>query len=138
MQTQTVFSYSLFIPFHLSDGAGILFFGHVFALAHQGFEQFVMQQLKCPWENWFQNPDWCVPIKQAEANYLHPVRAGQECRLDIALESIGSTSFSIASSLFQGRHCCTVKTVHVFCHSQTKQKMPIPPFILNRLRLIIK
>lgn len=110
------------------------FFGHVFSLSHQAFEQFVIHQLECPWENWFRNPDWVVPIKSAEAHYHSPVQAGEECRFELSVDSVATTSFALTTSLFQERHCCSVKTLHVFCHSQTKQKIPIPTHFLNRLQ----
>ena len=66
------FYYPCFIPFHLADPAGILFFGHAFTLFHQAFEHFVIEKLECPWDLWFQNPEWIVPIKRAEAEYGSP------------------------------------------------------------------
>lgn len=126
MTTSRPYHCSLFIPFHLSDSAGILFFGHVFTLAHQAYEQFVIHQLECPWEQWFRNSDWIVPIKHAEADYHSPIAAGQDCRFDITIDSVATTSFTLSTSLFQERLCCTVKTVHVFCDPRTKQKIPIP------------
>lgn len=137
MQQHSPFHCSLFIPFHLSDAAGILFFGHVFSLAHQAFEQFIIQQLECDWESWFRHPDWVVPIKHAEANYLFPVQTGQECRFEIMIGSIATTSFTVITSLFQQNHCCTVKTVHVFCNPHTKQKIPIPSRFMSRLQRVI-
>lgn len=134
MQTATSYQCSLFIPFHLSDAAGILFFGHVFTLSHQAFEQFVIHHLNCDWDSWFRHPDWAVPIKHAEAHYHFPVQAGQECRFELSIEAIGTTSFTLITSAYQQNHCCTVKTVHVFCNPQTKQKIPIPPHFLNRLK----
>lgn len=134
MQNSPHFQCSLFIPFHLCDTAGILFYGHVFALAHQAYEQFVIHQLECPWENWFHHPDWVVPVKHAEAHYHSPVKAGEECRFELVVDFIGTTSFSVITSLFQQNLCCTVKTVHVFCSPVTKQKIPIPPHFLTRLQ----
>jgi acyl-CoA thioesterase FadM len=134
MPSTQVFHCSLFIPFHLSDAAGILFCGHVFSLAHQAFEQFVIHHLGCDWESWFQHPDWVVPIKHAEAHYHVPVQSGQECRFELVIDSIATTSFALSTSLFQKNHCCTVKTVHVFCDRATKQKIPIPPHIRTHLQ----
>lgn len=120
------FRYSCLIPFHMTDAAGILFFGHVFTLAHQAFEQFVIHHLECPWAFWFQNPDWIIPIKHAEAEYFHPLQAGQECYIDLIVTNTSTSSFSLTSSFHQMQLCCTVKTVHVFCDRLTKQKMAIP------------
>jgi acyl-CoA thioester hydrolase/1,4-dihydroxy-2-naphthoyl-CoA hydrolase len=127
--------YVCLIPFHLTDAAGILFFGHVFTLAHQAFEHFVIYQLECPWTFWFQNPDWIVPIKHAEAQYIHPLQAGEECQIKLLVATLSTSSFILSSSFHQQQKvCCIVKTVHVFCHRLTKRKMLIPPFLLPRLQ----
>lgn len=129
------FQCSFHIPFHLTDAAGVLFFGHVFSIAHQAFEQFVIQQLACSWKEWFQNPDWVVPIKHAEAEYLHPLNGGEICCFEISIPAIHTTSFTLSTTLSQQQQTsCIVKTVHVFCNRLSKQKIPIPPSLLHRLK----
>lgn len=120
------YTYSCAVPFHLSDPAGILFFGHAFTLFHQGFEHFVSNHLKCPWKDWFQNPQWFVPVKHAEAQYTLPIYAGQECQVDMTLATFSNTSMTMHSVIRQQEICCTIKTVHVFCDKNTKTKIAIP------------
>lgn len=127
------YQYSCLIPFHLADPAGILFFGHAFTLFHQAFEHFILHQLECPWSFWFQNPEWIVPIRNAEAQYLHPLQVGQNCLIDISVSSLASSSFVLNSSFKQGDHCCSLKTVHVFCSRHNGQKMAIPEAIYLKL-----
>jgi 1,4-dihydroxy-2-naphthoyl-CoA hydrolase len=128
-------SYFCFIPFHLSDPAGILFFGHVFSLTHQAFEHFVIHQLECSWAFWFQNPEWIVPIKQAHAQYFQPLRAGQECQIQLALSTLSTCSFTLTSDFIQDREmACSVETIHVFCDRATRAKIPIPPLLLTPLQ----
>jgi acyl-CoA thioester hydrolase/1,4-dihydroxy-2-naphthoyl-CoA hydrolase len=121
------YSKDILIPFHCLDGAGIIFFGHVFTLAHQIFETFVIEGLECPWQNWFQNPDWIVPIKSAEASFQAPIRGGEICKIELHVPEMRNSSFSLAYQLIQKQQlCCTVKTVHVFCDRQTQKKCSIP------------
>lgn len=132
------YSYSCFIPFHLTDSAGILFFGHVFSLAHQAYEQFILQQVGYSWETWFQNSTWIVPIKQAEAQYICPLLAGQECQIDISLTTLSNSAFTLTSSFIQQQTlACQVKTVHVFCDRSTKQKVAIPPELADHLKHLL-
>ena len=128
------YRYSCLVPFHLCDPAGVLFFGNVFSLVHQAFEHFIIHHLEYPWTYWFQNPDWFVPVRHTEAQYLHSLYAGQECQIEQSITSISTSSFTSSFDLHQNKLCCKVKTVHVFCNSSTKQKMPIPPFILDRIQ----
>jgi acyl-CoA thioesterase FadM len=132
------YRFPCFIPFHLADPAGILFFGHLFSLFHQAFEQFVIHQLECPWNLWFQNPEWIVPIKQTEAQYLSPLQAGQECLIELSVIAFSLSSFTLTASFYQQQQlCCVAKTIHVFCNRLNKQKMPIPPTLLSQLTLAI-
>ncbi len=132
------YHYSCSLPFHLADPAGIVFFGHVFSLAHQAFEQFILQQLECPWPVWFQNTEWIVPIKHTEADYVYPLHAGKDCQIELSLINLSLSSITLHYSFSQEKLCCSVKTIHVFCSKQTKQKMPIPPDILPRLQLFLR
>jgi acyl-CoA thioesterase FadM len=117
---------SSLIPFHLTDAAGILFFSHAFTLAHQAFEQFIVHHVDSSWQNWFQNPEWIVPIKQAEAQYYHPLYAGKNCHVDLTVQNVSTCSFTLVSNLIQDHLCCKVSSVHVFCDRLTLQKRAIP------------
>lgn len=129
------FCYSPFLSFELADPAGVLFFGHVFTLAHQAYEQFVIQELEIPWDEWFSNPEWGVPIKHAEATYHAPLFAGKLCTIDVQVEEVKHSSFSLLYSMYQEEVlCCMVKTVHVFCDSHTKLKQSIPSPIEGKLK----
>jgi len=122
-----MYRYSCFVPFHLADPAGIVFFGHSFTLSHQAFEQFVLHHVGCSWKEWFQNPEWIVPICHAEAQYIQPIQAGEECHIELEISSVSTSSFTLTVTIQQNGLCCTIKTVHVFCNRETKQKMAIPP-----------
>lgn len=121
------FDYEVFIPFYWSDPAGILFFGQSFSIAHLAFEQFVIHKLSMKWNEWFQNPAWIVPVKQAEAHFSIPLFAGKNCLVKLQIADIRTSSFTSFYHIFQDeKECCVVKTVHVFCDRQTKQKQDIP------------
>lgn len=130
----SAYRYHCLVPFHLADPAGVLFFGNAFTLVHQAFEYFVLHQLAYPWNSWFQNPEWIVPIRQAEAQYLQPIYAGQECQIELVVSSLSTSSFTLTSTIHQNDACCMIKTVHVFCNRKTKQKMPIPSILLSSLQ----
>lgn len=130
------YKYCCLVPFHLADPAGVLFFGNAFILFHQAFEHFVLHQLTCSWNIWFQNSDWIVPIRHAEAEYLQSICAGQECLIEIGLHSLSTSSFTLISTIQQDRICCSIKTVHVFCDRETKKKISIPSNLLSSFQII--
>lgn len=129
-----------FISFHQVDAAGILFFGHVFTLAHQAFEAFLIEKLQIPWHEWFQNPAWIVPIIQTQASYQYPLLAGSPCQIDLTVTDIRHSSFRIDYQFSQeNKVSCQAYTVHVFCHKITQQKLEIPKIVRNALeRHLIK
>jgi acyl-CoA thioesterase FadM len=133
------FQRNIFIPFHLVDAAGIVFFGHVFTLAHQAFESFILEGLKLSWNSWFNNPDWLVPIKQTEAVYHHPLQVGLGCQVDLQLSEIRSSSFCVTYTFIQQQKiCCSVQTVHVFCNRKTQQKQLLPIDLIPSLKAYLK
>lgn len=127
------FIFHCLIPFHLADPAGILFFGNAFTLFHQAYEHFVMNQLDYSWPQWFQSQEWIIPICHAEAQYLKPLYAGQECEIKITVHSISHSSFVLNSSIYQPDLNCSLKTVHVLCDRNTKKKIPIPQELKSKL-----
>jgi 1,4-dihydroxy-2-naphthoyl-CoA hydrolase len=122
-----IFRHETFISFHLVDSAGVLFFGHVFTLAHEAYENFVCKQLNYPWKEWFQNKEWLLPIGHAEADYRSPLFAGQTCQINVRTGEIKNSSFAMHYQFIQNNiECCSVKTVHVLCDPRTKRKRDIP------------
>lgn len=130
-----LFQKRVFIPFHLCDAAGVIFFGSVYGLAHEIYEQFVMEWLGMDWKGWFQNSEWIVPIKHSEADYYAPLCGGQWVDVEMELTRVGKTSLAFTFRFLRdGAECCAVKTVHVFCDRATKAKRGIPEVVLAKLK----
>lgn len=128
------FKQDLFVPFHLVDAAGVLFYGHIFTLAHQTFERFIVEHLNLSWQSWFNHPEWIVPIKQTQATYYQPILAGLSCSIHLHVQEMRTTSFQVDYQFFQREAlCCQAQTVHVFCDRATKKKREIPDSIRDIL-----
>lgn len=118
------------------DAAGILFFAEVFPLAHQAYERFVCEELRIPWNEWFANPRWVVPIRHAQADYRLPIPGGIEIFLDIHVAEIRTHTFILQTAFVLGEQkACVVDTVHIFCDRQSGRKVPIPLEICSLLRM---
>lgn len=113
------------INFYDCDPAGILFFGRVFDLAHQAYEAMINSfELG---EDYWNNPDYVVPILNAESHYHHPMKYGEIISVQIKVTNLKSSSFEL-SYLFLNENsekCCEVKTVHVFVDRKTWKKNPM-------------
>lgn len=134
-----IYHKEIYIPFQLADTAGILFYGHVFSLAHEVYEHFIQDKLQLPWDSWFKNPEWIVPIKQTQASYYAPMKAGIKYQVNLEVLGITNSSFSLKFRFVNDNHeHCSVETVHVFCDRSSKNKQPIPPTIKATLQNLFR
>lgn len=125
---------SIFTPFQLSDAAGIVFFGHIFSLSHEVYEQFIQEKLGITWDDWFKNKDWMIPIKQTHANYFAPLLAGLWYQVHLELKQMTNSSFTLVYRFYRENvEHCQVETLHVFCNRDTRKKEPIPEEIREKL-----
>ncbi len=134
MKASKTFQTEIQIRFREADPAGILFFGHVFALAHDCFEGFI-EETGFGWKNWFNvRGEYLVPIRHTEANYLRPFFAGQRYQITAQVQKLGETSFQMHYVFSQnGSTHAEVSMVHAFMDAKTKQKMPVPASVKEKL-----
>jgi len=115
------------VSFDDADGEGIVFFGNYFRLAHRALEQH-LPQLGIPWPEWFANKDWGVPLRHVEADYLQPLRPGDQFRVVVQVAELGESSVHFAFDFLDasGKSAARVKTSHVFVGRSTFKKVPVP------------
>lgn len=112
--------------FRHADPAGILFFAQIFNFAHDHFESFI-QHCKVPWQDWFNNATYAVPIKHTEADYKKPIKAGQSLQVQLRVIDISTTSFKVEHRFCDDSHTyAIVKMVHIFIDKKNMAKMAIP------------
>lgn len=108
------------------DPAGILFFGEVFPICAGVYEDF-LQSLGFGWDEWFRHPETASPVRQANAEYFHPLRGGQVYSVAVEVVSLSTSAFALEYSLRQqdALHC-RVRIVHVFISKTSGAKIPVP------------
>lgn len=130
---------TLYVPFQLTDQAGIVFFAHQLLLFHTAYEHFIQEKLSISWKDWFQNTEWFVPLRHLEVEYLHPLFAGKNCDVEISISSVSTSSFTLSSTLKQDQTlCCQIQSTHVFCQKPSGQKIAIPEKISKSMRSFIE
>lgn len=130
-----MYSKSIKIRFDLADPAGILFYAHFFRLAHEIYEDFVCECLKIPWNDWFQNPHWGIPIIHCAASFKDPLRAGELIRGTVQIKEIRKSSFELLYHFKRAEQVCIIgSTIHIFIDLKTKSKQTIPTEILTLLK----
>lgn len=121
------------IKFRDADPAQIMYFANIFSLAHDAFEEFIVAA-GYRYEEWFSKTDHLIPIRHAEADYKSPFLPGQTYEVKVAVASLGTTSFKMKYEFSQGsRHHATVYMVHAVLDPKTREKMPLPKVMRERL-----
>jgi 1,4-dihydroxy-2-naphthoyl-CoA hydrolase len=125
------------INFFDADAAGVLFFGKIFEICHRAYEEFLYSFN--PADDYFSHPGLAIPIIHTEADYLKTVKPGKVVFVNIVVEEIRSSSFSLNYIITdeKGEKLVKVKTVHVFIDKQTQKKKEIPLIFREKLELHI-
>lgn len=138
-QTMTPEPLKFTVPFDEADGEGIVFFGNYFRLAHRALEGF-LPQLGLSWRDWFANPEFGVPLRHVEADYLQPLRPGQDYTVAIEVAELGESSVHFVYEFrgSDGQILARVGTVHVFASRADFKKRSIPADFRRYLEQALK
>jgi 4-hydroxybenzoyl-CoA thioesterase len=123
------------VSFDEADSEGIVFFGNYFRLAHRALEQW-LPLIGVPWAVWFSSSEYGVPLRHVEADYLGPMRPGEEFIARVGVERLGESSVVFGYEFVIGeRVVARLKTAHVFVAREGGGggKIAIPAEIRARL-----
>lgn len=128
-----MFSTNYKITFSETDPGGILFFAEFFKIAHITYERF-FEKLELD-RNYFLDDDFILPIVHSEADYISPVKFGDELTCEVIVGNIGETSFELKYTLInQGIVAANISTKHVVVKKKEFEKSGIPEVLLSRLK----
>lgn len=120
------------ITFREADPAKIMFFGNIYGFAHDAFEQFIIEA-GFTWKEYFQDPNYAIPLRHSDANYLAPFFPGETYDIAVTVASFGETSFKMKYVFSQGAKTHAVVTmVHAMLDLKTKQKTAVPELYKQR------
>ena len=121
------------IAFSETDPGGILFFAEFFKIAHITYERF-FDQLELD-RNYFLDDEFVLPIVHSNADYLAPVKFGDELRCEVFVGEIGETSFELNYILLnRDKISAKIVTKHVVVKKSEFKKTIIPEVLLSRLK----
>ncbi len=128
------FQKELEVYFYECDPAGVLFFARAGDLFHRTYEAFV-QEMGFSWQNWFQNPEWAVPLKKFDIEYFRPVYAGQKYVSKLLVQQMGESSFALHTRIFHGEDIYfQIHSLHVFVDKKSSQKRATPSEVKSALQ----
>jgi|SRR5690606_10088271 len=118
--------------FNECDPQGFLFYSQVFNWSHEALESFWTNHQR-RWNFWFQNPEWAVPLRHSEAEYLQPVLAGKEYATQLSIGKIGTTSVNLVFKISapQSVEMVRVSTTHVFIDRVNLKPISVPESVVN-------
>lgn len=120
------FERALVIRFDDADPAGVVFYPRAVALAH-GVVEDMIRGSSLGWEAWFASPVHAAPLRRAEADFFHPLRAGQTVTARAGVAEIGETSVTfLVEFLAEGEAVAArFRTVHVLIAKNTGRPVPL-------------
>lgn len=114
------------VRMHDTDMAGILYFPRQFRFAHDALEDWVESE-GLGFDQVFHRENFVFVIVHAEADYLAPLKVGDKLDVHLAVERIGTSSFTVNYQLYRKKQLVgTAKTVHVTLNAKTREKIEIP------------
>jgi YbgC/YbaW family acyl-CoA thioester hydrolase len=124
------------VAFDEADGEGIVFFGNYFRLAHRAFEAF-LPTIGIAWKDWFEAPEFGVPLRHVEADYLAPLKPGDDYEVWISVTDLGESSVHFEYEFKKGSTITAkLKTSHVFVSRPDMKKIAIPETIVRKLKSV--
>lgn len=125
------------IKLHQTDGAGILFFGNYFSIAHDLYESF-MEQGGFDFNTVINNSDTIYLIVHAEADYKQSLPISENITVQMSAEKIGKSSYTLSYSILNHTDtvACELKTVHVAVDRLTQKKKNLPEKLRRHLESI--
>lgn len=122
------------LTFREADPVGIMFFGNIFAFAHDAFEEFIVTA-GYSYEEWFKEKNFLIPIRHTDADFLAPFFPGQCYDIKVTVLSFGETSFKMKYLFCQkDRVHAVVTMVHAVISAQTMKKTALPELMKTRLK----
>jgi len=129
-----MFTYQTTIKMHETDAAGFLFFSDLFTIAHDAYEAF-LDSSGFSISSILKNSEFLIPIVHAEADYYIPISVSDKITVQLQLETIAESSFSILYDFINeiGKIIGHAKTAHAVIDKQNKNKMKIPEDLIAAL-----
>lgn len=126
------------VRMHDTDMAGILYFARQFRFAHDALEDFI-ESRGMTFHQLFKREKFVFVIVHCEADYFLPLAVGDDLEVHLAVEKVGTTSFTLYYKIYNRdkKLVGTVKTVHVCLDSGTRAKIPIPDHFRKDLEKFI-
>ncbi len=124
------------VRMHDTDMAGILYYPRLFRFVNEAMED-LMESEGFELGNVFHREDFVFVLVHVEADYKAPLTLGDQLEIQVGIEKIGNTSFTMAFFIYLRSNNALVgkaKTVHCCLTSSTREKITIP----ERFKIVLQ
>lgn len=134
-----MYVYQTKIKLHETDAAGLLFFSNQFKIIHDAYES-LLETIGYDFAQLIRDRDIFLPIVHAESDYRAPLFVGDAVSIQVSVDKIGKTSFSLAYKLLNAKQKLvgTGRTVHVAVNQSTRKKIVLPKDLLAKIQKLSK
>ncbi len=134
-----MYVYQTKIKLHETDAAGLLFFTNQFKIIHDAYES-LMETIGYDFAQLIRDRDIFLPIVHAESDYRAPLFVGDTVSIQVSIDKIGKTSFSLAYKLLNAKQKLvgTGRTVHVAVNKSTRKKIILPKDLRAKIQKLSK
>ena len=131
-----MYTYQTTIRLHHTDAAGVVFFSHLFVIAHDAYESFLESHM--PLSTLLSDEAYIIPIVHAEADYLLPLSLSETISVELSLEQTGTSSFNLGYVIKNSKMETAVrlKTIHAVQLKDDGMTIPIPESIRQALETL--
>lgn len=121
------------VRFQEVDAAGVVFYARIFDYFHDAYVGFLRAR-GAPLEEAMRDRSWIAPLRHARAEYLRPVRFGDELAVSLVSLAVEETEFTIGYRIeVEGRATCVGLTRHVSVDPETFRRVGIPEVLAEAL-----
>lgn len=125
-----VYKKTFTVRFREADPAGIMFFGNIYGICHDAFEDMI-NAIGVGWQSYFGTKEYLIPLIKSEAEYRGSLQPGHSYEIQIYFSLIKTSSFEVTYTIVDPassdrKPLITAKTVHVCLNAQTKAKEALP------------
>lgn len=134
-----MYVYQTKIKLHETDAAGLLFFSNQFKIIHDAYES-LLETIGYDFAQLIRDRDIFLPIVHAESDYRAPLFVGDAVSIQVRVDKIGKTSFSLAYELLNAEQKLvgTGRTVHVAVNKSTRKKIILPKDLRAKIQKLSK
>ena len=121
-----VYTFKKRVELYHVDGANILFYGQIFYFTHDAFAEF-LREFGFSIKDRLEKRDFVFPVVHAEADYKGLIFLDDEVDIELSVDKIGDSSFSICYKMrVANNKVASANVVHAVIDGKTLEKKTIP------------